>query len=180
MIATAKTIAGAYWNSIQEKKKEEVKNIIAALVAFSNLYTMHQETRDFLNHPKISLDTKQQMIHAFCQVQNGNTDVENMLLLLLQQNRLKDLRKIVPLLKEMSDEHFHIVSAVVTTVSPLTDNQKKELEVNLKKSFQAEEVELTETIDVHLLGGVVINVHGQVINNSLKTKLLRIQESLQQ
>jgi F-type H+-transporting ATPase subunit delta len=119
------------------------------------------------------------MIHAFCTVQKGGTDVEHLLLLLLRKNRFKDLRTIVFLLKEMKDEHFHIVSAVVTTISPLTDKQKNELTIQLKKTFQAEDVEMTENIDEHLLGGVVIHVHGQVINNSLKTKLLRIQESLQ-
>jgi len=179
MIASVKTIAGAYWNLIQDKNKEQVQEIISSLMAFSNLYEMHPETRDFLNHPKISLEQKIQMIHAFCTVQKGGTDVEHLLLLLLRENRLKDLRTIVSLLKEMRDEHFHIVSAVVTTISPLTDQQKHELTIQLKKTFQAEDVEITENIDEHLLGGVVIHVHGQVINNSLKTKLLRIQESLQ-
>lgn len=76
-------------------------------------------------------------------------------------------------LKELAERRGEI-SATVTAAHDLTEEQTKALTDEIKKAVGAK-VTIDVTVDPALLGGLVVQVGSRMVDNSLRTKLNRMQ-----
>ncbi len=67
----------------------------------------------------------------------------------------------------------------MTSVVALDDNQKANLSKAYAKKFGLKSFEFENEIDSSLIGGVIVEAQGQVIDGSVQTKLKRVKQSLQ-
>lgn len=69
------------------------------------------------------------------------------------------------------------VDATVTTAKPLSAELRKELVDYIKKAEGVNDINLNETVDSSLLGGVIIETPGKRFDASVSTKLKRLRSA---
>lgn len=101
--------------------------------------------------------------------------VLSFLQLLCEHGAIKELDECVKMYSSLYAEHNRQTTATVKSVTELTEAQKVSLIKKLEKMCQ-KSVTLDCRIDSSLLGGLVIELDGKIIDGSLKQKLLKVKE----
>ena len=79
---------------------------------------------------------------------------------------------------EMADEHRGIARAEVTTAVSLEKAQRDQLAAGLAKLVGRSEVDITESVDPNIIGGVVAKVGDRLIDGSTRTQLQAMRNSV--
>jgi len=82
------------------------------------------------------------------------------------------------LFSEMADEHRGIARAEVVTAVPLDDARRSKIADGLAKIVGRSEVEISESVDPEIIGGVVAKVGDRLIDGSTRTQLRAMRDSL--
>ncbi len=82
------------------------------------------------------------------------------------------------LFNEMADEHRCIARAGVVTAVPLESSQRAQVAAGLANLVGRSEVEITESVDPEIIGGVVAKVGDRLIDGSTRTQLRAMRDSL--
>lgn len=93
----------------------------------------------------------------------------------------RDISKFVDmyrLFSEMADEHRGIARAEVVTAVALDDARRSKIAEGLAKLVGRNEVEITESVDPEIIGGVVAKVGDRLIDGSTRTQLRAMRDSL--
>ena len=129
---------------------------------------------DLMASPSIPKDERCAVLEkAFGEVQPEH--VLSFVGVLVQHGRIRELNDCVEAYTALHDEHARLSTAYVTSAVELTADEKakliKKLEAKLGRT-----IHLECSVDASLLGGLVVNVDGKVIDGSLKHKLQEIKE----
>lgn len=128
-----------------------------------------------------SLKTVAEAIHEATAGKTGaslSTACENVISFLDKNQLLGKSKEILKLLEESIDRKEHIVRAKVTTAEPLSKKQHDELSQNLKKRYNAKEIEIDHTENRGLISGIKIEVGDEIIDLSLSHRLHQLQTHL--
>lgn len=90
--------------------------------------------------------------------------------IITQKNRERILPAIAKQFIDLYTDYKGIQKAEITSASPLNDEQKKTV-TKVVKDYTGKEVQLTEHIDESLIGGFVLRVGDQQIDDSIRRKL---------
>jgi len=93
-------------------------------------------------------------------------------LVMSKQTRLTDL-VLRDIETEILRDHGHLVTKVISA-RKLSNETRAELIKMLRREVNAKTVELLETIDENLIGGIVIHTPEAELDASLKTRLTRL------
>ena len=94
---------------------------------------------------------------------------------LVQHGHIRELNDCVEAYTALHDEHARLSTAYVTSAVELTADEKAKLTEKLGQKL-GRTIHLECAVDPSLLGGLVVNVDGKVIDGSLKHKLQEIKE----
>lgn len=108
----------------------------------------------------------------------SSTLFKNFLTTLITNKRLSLLPLIIKEIRNQADSLFKVSDVSVTTAVALTTAQLGKLETMVKQKFDLNEVTIKNTIDKNILGGVVINARGKIIDASIKSQLNKIAKSI--
>ena len=97
---------------------------------------------------------------------------------LAADNGLSKTAEIVEKFNKIYNQEEGIVEAEISSAKKLQKNLLNELAGYIKKISQAKKVEILETEDKNLLGGIVIKFGDKVLDGSLKTKLSLLKKEL--
>ena len=129
---------------------------------------------DLLASPSIPKDERCAVLEkAF-----GDVNPEHVLSfvgVLVQHGHIRELNDCVEAYTALHDEHARLSTAYVTSAVELTKAEQAELTEKLSRKFNRN-IHLECAVDPSLLGGLVVNVDGKVIDGSLKHKLQEIKE----
>ncbi len=129
---------------------------------------------DLLASPSIPVDERCAVLEkAFGDVQPEH--VMSFVGILVQHGYIRELNDCVEAYTALHDEHGRLSTAYVTSAVELTKGEKAELTAKLSRKFQRT-IHLECAVDPSLLGGLVVQVDGKVIDGSLKHKLQEIKE----
>ncbi len=106
-----------------------------------------------------------------------NKMAEQFLQLLAQTKRLGALPAIHMLYEQLRADYEKTVEANVTTFEPLTEQQQEALISALKKRLKRD-IKLTTQVDKKLLGGVIVEAAGLVMDGSLRGRMQRLNEEM--
>jgi F-type H+-transporting ATPase subunit delta len=101
----------------------------------------------------------------------------NFLRLLLANQRLHQLARILKSLERELDSRAGVLAADVTTARPISDVEREQLRSRLG-SMTGKEVRLKFDVDPDLIGGVVTRLGSVVYDGSIKNQLERMKEEL--
>ena len=166
------------WETLEAHPHAAVKTALEALQLFFEAYEKDAEVRDFFSHPKIALLEKEKVITSMLTSFQAPLEVKHFLTFLVRQNKVEQLPFVLPLLKLIVGRHFKTASVQCTVATPLMEPQKKLLEKDLKDVLKMDHIELQETVDPEILGGVILRMEGELYDASLRTKVRKIQKAL--
>ena len=103
--------------------------------------------------------------------------VTNFLQVVVNNSRAGELPEILKAFVELCANARGAVKAQVTSAQQLTDAQITDLKANLSSAFNAE-VQVETSVNPDLIGGLVVKVGSRLFDDSIKTKLDGLKNSL--
>lgn len=174
----AKLIASIYANSLFEvakeiNKEELIKNELSVI---TDMFIQDDEFYQFFISPKIP---KEERKIVFENIYGGRVSEEviNFIHLLLDKQRASEIIKINKFYSALYDESKNLKRVTAETAVKMTEEQKQKLIEKLEKTTESEII-LENIVNPKLLGGIVMKVGNDVIDNSVSTKLKEIGDSI--
>ena len=130
----------------------------------------------FIRAPQITDADKEAVIKAAF-FERVSRPVFEFLTILNQKRRLPLIVEIVDYFEQLYLETIGVVKAVITTAVPLGDESLRMLVGKLEK-LTGKTVRAEAKIDPEIIGGVVVVLHNQVIDKSIRYQLQRLKEQL--
>jgi len=124
----------------------------------------------------VSKAEKRAKIETILQDRASNVFV-NFLLVLLQKNRESIFSDIAREYQALVDQRQKRTRAAATTAVPLDDKAIARLKSVLDKAFDSD-VRIDSEVDPSILGGIIVNVNGRLLDGSLKSQLRRLKSQL--
>ncbi len=166
----ARRYAKALFTLAQERKV--VDKIRNELHSFAAAMEENAEFGDFFRSPENSRAAKRTAVEKIFQ-DRFSALFFNFLLLLIHKGRHNAVPDIVLAFDELYDRHYRRTRALALTAVPMDTALADELREKLSRSLN-KQIELENMVDPSLLGGIVLNVDGQVLDGSVKQQLERL------
>lgn len=170
-------IAQKYSKALLEvaQESQQLEAVLAEVAAFDQVI-QSTDLQAFLVDVAYSDDKKHQVIES---LQNASSDIfKNFLTILVKNQRMALLHVIIKEIRHQADSLFKISDVDVTSAIALSDAQLSKLETTIKSKFDLNEVTIKNTVDTSILGGVIINARGKIIDASIKSQLTKIAKSI--
>jgi F-type H+-transporting ATPase subunit delta len=143
------------------------------LIAFQNALNDSQDLRQLTQSPLISRQDKQASVQAIAARAKFQDITSNFLALLAQNNRLNMVLGIINAVRMELSRRRGEISANVQSAFALTKDQEKALQDSLAKAM-GQAVAVNVDVNKDLIGGMVVTVGSQMIDDSVKRKLERL------
>lgn len=125
---------------------------------------------EIVDMPEVALNDKKDFFMGFAADEQIKAHLDNLLSILIDNKRLLALAEMADIFNEHYEQHHERLQVVVASFSKLNDLQIEKLKQSLNKRFN-KKIEIQNTIDESLLGGVVIYADGIVIDMSVTAQL---------
>jgi len=172
----AKRYAFAFFEVASENN--QVDAVEKELQLFKQTIEDNPAFLQFLQHPQISKEAKKQEFAVIFKDQISETTL-NFLSLLIDKNREEIFTKVPKFFTEKANQARGLVDAVVTSVKPLSDEQKKDLTASFKQLLN-KEIRIHNELNDSIMGGVVVQIGDRLYDGSVAGRLNRLQQSLKQ
>ncbi len=130
-----------------------------------------------LGHPAFTLDERKAVLEAVLERLSLHIHTANFLRIVLEKGRFPALPHIVEAYLKSADALAGRVRATITTANPLSASLEAEVKAALE-SATGKTILVESKVDPLIIGGVVAQVEGRVIDASLRTRLLDLRQSL--
>lgn len=135
------------------------------------------DLRRLVRSPVIGRREQQAGLEALAERAGFAATVTKMLGVLAQRRRSFLLSEIIDIYQRKLAERRGQVSAEVVSAEPLADDQVQAITDKLKARAGAQ-VEITTRVDESLLGGMIVRVGSRMLDDSLRSKLTRLQNAM--
>ena len=175
----AKLISKTYGDALLELAVEEEKTDLF-FEEIGELMEVLKQNPDFaklMNHPRIPVEEKTQIIKD---VYTGRISEElvGFLTLIVTKGRYAQIDEILQYFLERVKELKGIGVAYVAAPVELKDTQKKDIETKLLTTTGYREMEMHYTTDTSLIGGMQIRIGDRVVDSSIRTTIMKMQQDL--
>ena len=123
-----------------------------------------------LKHPDMSMEKKQELVESIFK-DKLSKDVMGLLDVMIRKNRIGELPSVLKYFDERAKERKKIGVVEVKTPAPLSDADRKKVEARVLEVTDFASLEMNYKTDKSLLGGMVIRIGDQVLDNSIRSKL---------
>ncbi|MEK7731851.1 MAG: ATP synthase F1 subunit delta [Planctomycetota bacterium] len=130
------------------------------------------EFEAFLSNPTVGAEVRQRMIEKVFRGRFSDVLVDS-LQVLNRKDRLGLIRSIADAYRLLHDELMKRIEVHVRTAVPLNEALRAQLRVKLSVKT-GKQVELVETVDETLIGGMIVQIHDEKYDNSVLRKLLTL------
>jgi F-type H+-transporting ATPase subunit delta len=155
----------------------ETNAVSDELHQYAAMIAGHNELREMFANPVIPMDRKQAVLNALVERKPLRETSINFLRLLLANQRLHQLDRVLKSLERELNSRAGILAADVTTARPVSDMQRDQLQ-NRLAGMTGQEVRLKFDVDPEIIGGVVTRLGSVVYDGSIKSQLERMKEEL--
>jgi F-type H+-transporting ATPase subunit delta len=133
------------------------------------------EVVSVLTNPTIAVEARLARVWAAPHVFDG--PATNFAKLLIESNRVLDVRDIEQEFQRLADEAAGRVQATVTTAVELTPNDRDRVEAELSKRL-GKEIRMHLVVDPNILGGLKLQYGDRLVDASVATKLQQLRRRL--
>jgi F-type H+-transporting ATPase subunit delta len=159
----------------------EDNNALDAVVSdMDGLGRLIDESADFrrlLGSPLIDVNQARQAALAVLEQEGFGKLVRDLVGVVANNRRLNHLRQIVQAFAALVAERRGIITAHVASAHPLNDVQRQQLRARLIEAGFGN-VNIHESLQPELLGGLVVRVGARLYDTSLKSRLQRLQYAM--
>lgn len=172
--------AKALLDLADDRRKDDpgaTDRIAADVEAVLGLWQADEGFRRFIADPRLDGAKQRAGIFAILERAGTGTEVRNLVGVLITNRRLSALPSVAAAFGALLAEQRGQQTAEVTTAHPLTDTQRAQIVARLTEAgFSG--VRLSETVDPAILGGLVVRIGSRLYDNSIKSKLQRLQYAM--
>lgn len=136
----------------------------------------NHDLKEFMVSPEVPTENKLALVQSVF-ASRTNPLVVQFLTLLVEKNRIAVLEEIIEAFEVLMDDHEGRVKARVVTAIPLDAAREQTLRAELSR-ITGKTVEVTQTVDASILGGVIVHLGNKIIDRSIRRGLREIRESL--
>lgn len=167
-----KVYAEALFLLSQEEKQEQ--KIYDELNAAADVMAAHPELVALLDVPTLGTEERVDILRKVIGEENGIT--EHFLCLLVEKHRFSRLEDIRAAFNKLYHEAFGIAEVFVTTAVPLEEAQRTALVQKMKQKL-GKDIQLRESVDETLLGGMIVQYGDTRMDNSIRTRMQNFRKS---
>ena len=148
--------------------------VASDLTCLKDLLAQSSDLRRFLRSPVLTRGQQNQALGSLLQ-KVGLSDLTQQFVSLVAMNRrLFALGGMIEAFLSDLARRQGRVSAEITVAQPLTEAQTETMNATVKKTL-GDKVAISVNVDSSLLGGMVVKVGSRLIDNSLRTKIDKLQ-----
>lgn len=104
-------------------------------------------------------------------------EVRNAIATLANSGQLNALPAVAAAYEQVSQKGVQILKALVTSAEALSDAKQAEVIADLRGKY-GEDLAVSFDVDESLIGGLIIRVGDRVLDNSLRTRLSAVKQSM--
>lgn len=172
------SIAQRYTNAILSiaKEKNAVEQIGIQLKEIADLFNQNKEVEGFFVSPIIKKEDKKEILSQSFE-NKIDENLYNFLNVLVDKNRMYLLISIENLYRKELSKLANTMNVEAISVIALDEDMKKALIEKMQK-LTNKKINLVNTINKDIIGGVILSFDGKVIDGSVKTQLAKLQKQL--
>jgi F-type H+-transporting ATPase subunit delta len=182
-VASAQNVSHAlttrYATALIELAEESGKSdkIAADLDGLLAMVKDSADLRMLVSSPSISRKSQLAAISALSDKAGFDLTTKNFLSVLVQNRRLNALKAIINTFKETLAKRRGEITVQVETAQDLSPSQLKALQEALTKGMKRE-VQIRAKVEPSILGGMVVTVGSQMIDDSVRHKLEKLKAAM--
>ena len=175
----AKLISKTYGDALLEIAGEEnkVDLLLEEVTAVMAILKDNPEFSKLMNNPRISVDEKQTVMSNVFEGRISN-ELMGFFSMIVNKGRYDHIDEILTYFQDEVKKIKGIGVAYVTTPLELSDTQKKNVEKKLLETAGFKQMEMHYAIDTELVGGMRIRIGDRVVDSSIHTKILKMQQDM--
>ncbi|NLY11934.1 MAG: ATP synthase F1 subunit delta [Firmicutes bacterium] len=150
---------------------EEREKLCSTLTEVAKILNQPQ-FKNYLMHPRVTLDKKRE----FIQVMKLSTILEKFLLLVLDKGRINIVHEIATCFEHLVAQEKNSTKAKVVSAVELTNEALVRIKSKLE-NLTGKSVEVNNIVSSDVIGGLVIEVEGKVIDSSLARSIEQLKKS---
>jgi F-type H+-transporting ATPase subunit delta len=172
-------VLGRYAKSLAEVVFETnlEPEVTGNIEMYNEIFHVVPDVLAIFHNPAIPTVVKEKLLSELLAKYPVHTVAANFLRILLKHNRILYFAQIVKSYLKAVNERKGIVTAIVSTASPLSQLELKKLE-GILAGFTGKIVNIELKTDSNLLGGIVVQVGSTVFDGSIKTQLDTVKRRL--
>lgn len=169
-------LGGRYATALFELAHESkvLDPVAADLAALDRMLAESEDLRRLVASPVITRDEQDRAMTAILASMGAHDLTRRVVGLMARKRRLFALADVIRAYRRLLAARRGEVAAEVTSAHALTADQHADLAAALKRAL-GREVAVETRVDPALIGGLVVQVGSRMIDNSLRTKLQRLQ-----
>lgn len=172
-------VARRYARALFELASEEkqVEPVSTALTGLADNVEGSNELRSILESPRYTPEVKKAVLGGVAQRLAAPGVVQNLIAMLIDRNRLGQLRGIADEFEQMAERAAGRLRAEIISATPLPESYYDQLQKTLSEAT-GRQVTLHRRQDPSLIGGVVAKVGDTVFDGSIKNRLTDLRHQL--
>ena len=177
----AKLISKTYGDALFTLAVEENKidELVQEITQLLDVLVKEEEFSKLMNHPRVPVEEKTNLVKEIF-TGRVSSELVGFLTLVVAKGRYSSINEILQYFLDSAKEFKGIGVAYVTTPLPLDESQKTAIVDKLLATTKYQEMEMHYAIDQSLIGGMRIRIKDRVVDSSIQTKILKMQQNLMQ
>jgi ATP synthase F1 delta subunit len=172
-MSVATTYAEALYESAADN--DAVEPVARDVAAFAEAWAGSADLRAVLEDPEI--DTPQKKAAVAALTEDAQPLVRNFLQVLLDRGRMEDFPEIARAVADRVARAQGRLEVTVVTAVPLPDDLRERIVARIREKTGSE-VDLSETVDPDIVGGLVLRVGASVVDGSVRHRIEELRERL--
>ena len=148
--------------------------VVAEMDTLGRTIEASADLRRLLESPLIDVNTATKAAIAMLEQEGYSKPVRDFVGVITANRRLRSLPEIVRAFANLVAERRGIITAHVASAHPLNDVQRQQLRARLIEAGYGN-VNIHESVEPDLLGGLVVRIGARLYDTSLKSRLQRLQ-----
>ena len=155
-------------------ERNSLDQVASDLAQLKDLLAQSPDLRRFLRSPVLTREQQNQALGSLLQKAGISELTQQFVALVARNRRLFALGGMIEAYLSDLDRRQGKVSAEITVAQPLSESQAEAMNATVKKAY-GDKVAISVSVDSRLLGGMVVKVGSRLIDNSLKSKIDKLQ-----
>eukprot|EP00434_Breviolum_minutum_P014214 symbB.v1.2.012533.t1/scaffold819.1/size162441/4 len=166
------TLEGRYATALFMASKDKLDKVYGDLTALRGMMAESQELKLAIETPGIQPESKVAAFEAIC----GKASMDGSVL--VENKRAHLLSRMIDIFENFYRAEKGLVLCKVTSAAPLSSAQQDQVKAAMQKRAQGSQLIMEYNTNPALLGGLVVKMGEAVLDNSVSTRLERLQTQL--
>jgi F-type H+-transporting ATPase subunit delta len=156
--------------------KGQLEKHLSELEKVMDLLKTHPQLQQILSNPSVNNQKKKKVLQDLL-LGKIDSQILNFLLLLIDKRRLDGLWDISKKYRQLVQKELGILNAHLITAVPIDVKLKEKVKSKLEQLYR-KKIEIQESVNPQIIGGMILMVDNQMIDHSIKNRLYRLKQNL--